>query len=246
MNRIPIRLAVCPIEEAVYEVRFQSKFPSDAVFGIFYQVLNRTFVGATLTPMPILQLPEAVRQSDPNLQYQAHHRLQKGNLSISVGPRVIIFSNQKPYVGWNTWRAFIAESLNGLVSLQVFEGIERTGLRYINVFDGSLLNKTNVSLNVIDTTISDQSTTLRSEFNDGEYIKILQIANSVSITAGEKSFIGSATDIDILSNAKHTNDEFGNIFIQKLDASHDKVKELFFNLLKQDFIDTLNPIYEEL
>lgn len=241
---MPLKIKNCPIEEAVFEVRFSSIFPSEAVFGVFYQIINQNFSGAQLIPQPILQLPEAVRQSDPNLTYQSHHRLQLGNQGISIGPKVLAFSNQKPYIGWLEWSTFIERVVRQLISSRVFGVIERTGLRYINFFEQQLFDIANVEVKVIDSHLDSQSTTVRSEILDQGFIKVLQLANNVTINSAGKTYTGSALDIDILRNLGVENDAFGVALSDVMEALHSKEKELFFNILKQDYVETLLPIYE--
>jgi uncharacterized protein (TIGR04255 family) len=244
MNRVPLKIENCPIEEAIFEVRFSSGFPSEAVFGVFYQILNQNFPGAALIPQPILQLPEAVRQSDPILIYQAHHRLQNGNQGINIGPRVLTFSNLKPYLGWKDWSVFIERVITQLVAAKAFGQVERTGLRYINFFERSLFEIADVEVKVTGSQLDSQSTTVRSEILDQGDVKILQFSNNVNITFGGRTYTGSVLDIDVLRNLGVDNDSFGQALSTILDESHRKEKELFFNILRQEYIQTLSPSYE--
>ncbi len=36
MIKVPIKIKKCPISEAVFEIRFSSDYPIDAIFGILY------------------------------------------------------------------------------------------------------------------------------------------------------------------------------------------------------------------
>lgn len=190
-----------------------------------------------------MQIPEAVRLLDPNLIYQAHHRLQIDNLSVNIGPRVITFSNIKPYLGWDTWFSFIDGILSQILSSNIFKTIERIGLRYINCFDDNILSKTNTNFSIIGVDIQNESFNVRTEFIDHDLIKILQIGNNVVITRNDMTVKGSVIDIDCIYNLNISNDVFSNDHIPLLNKAHDKEKELFFNLLKEDFIASLMPKY---
>ncbi len=239
-----MKIDKCPIIESVFEIRFQSVYPQEAVFGIFFQNISSVFKDANLIKLPIMQLPEAVRLSDPNLKYQAHHRLQKENQSISLGPQVLILSIQKPYMGWLKWNSFIKKVLEALTINNVFKKIERTGLRYINVFEEEIFSIANIQINLINNVLNTQSTSLKTEIIDDDIVKIINILNKVNIKHNNKNFIGSMLDIDIISNFSLNNNEFNDEMDSILKISHDKEKELFFNLLKDDFLESLNPHYE--
>ncbi len=245
MKPIPFKLAKCPIEEAVFEIRFTSVFPPEAVFGIFYQLIGKYFPDTNLTKLPILQIPEAFRQSDPNLTYQAHYRMQKDNFVVSLGPRNLVFSILKPYTGWDGWQAFIQSIVKELTDNNVFSVVERTGLRYINFFDKELFSIANAKVILTENILTDQSTTLRTEIRDKEFLKILQLANNVAVQQDNRSFIGSIIDIDIVLNLNVDNYNFSQTIDSVLNSSHKKEKELFFNLLADEFIINLEPEYHE-
>ena len=68
MEKLPISIDPCPIIEAIFEIRFESSFPGDAIFGIIYNCFKDEY--QTVEQLPILQLPAAVRTQDPALQDQ--------------------------------------------------------------------------------------------------------------------------------------------------------------------------------
>ncbi len=245
MSKFPVCIAPCPIHEAVFEVRFSSIFPSEAVFGIIYQAISKHFADATPIQLPILQLPEAVRQADPNLIFQPLHRLQKKNLSISIGPRVITFSNQAPYIGWEKWKAHILQVLDDLVKAGVCHNFDRAGLRYVNLIQQQLFDVTNVEINLFDEALASQSTTLRTEIKRDVESIVLQLSNNVNINTNNNTFIGSAIDIDVLSVLNLDNQAFGKNIQEILESSHNREKELFFNLLKSEYLSTLSPQYRD-
>ena len=96
-NALPVSISPCPIQEAVVEIRFSTTKPADAVFGILYAKVNQNFTSTN--PLPILQIPEAIRSQDPNLTYQPHYVLSRGDLNLKIGPKVLVFSCVAPYSG---------------------------------------------------------------------------------------------------------------------------------------------------
>ncbi len=245
MKRLPLKINPCPIVESVFEIRYSSTFPSDAVFGIIYTSVQEHFPEKTPQALPILQLPEAVRSQDPNLKYQSYYRFSSKNLSLSIGPRVLTFSNTKPYMGWNKWSKFFLDVLSKIQSTHIIDKVERIGLRYINIFTTTILDKINVQIKISENALKNESTNLRTEMVDSGFIKVLQIGNCVNVTINNKRSVGSMIDIDCLHNINDTSDAFFRDHKDLIEIAHKKEKELFFYLLRESFLATLNPEYEE-
>lgn len=245
MNKIPYKIKKCPIEEAIMEIRFSSNFPSEAVFGVFYPIINSLFKDAELIQLPILQLPEAVRVKDPDLVFNPHHSFQKDNLAISLGPRTICFSNRKPYIGWTAWKNIIGNIVGQLLNAEVFKNIESCGLRYINLFNNEIFAVSNINISLTGHNLHSESTSFRTEIIDNDVLKIIQISNNVKMLSDSEQFYGSIIDIDCISNIQMTSDEFSNQYNDILTKLHKKEKEQFFSLLNDDFILQLEPVYKE-
>ena len=245
MVKLPKKVVNCPLLEAIFEIRYDSEYPSDAVFGMLYTSIKDYFKDIKPQTQPILQLPEAVRQQDPNLRYQAYYKLSKENLSLSIGPRALIFSNIEPYLGLESLSNFFSEILSSIKSTSVLSMIERIGLRYINVFDNKILDHINLGIKIGGNDIVEESTNFRTEINDDGFTKILQIANAINVSIKGKSKIASVIDIDCLYNINEDANSFFNKYSQIIELAHQKEKELFYSLLKVPFLESLNPKYEE-
>ena len=241
MKKIPRKINICPLEEAVFEIRFSSEIPSDAIFGIIYSSVKDFFPKESLKQLPVQQIPEQIRLKDPNLRYQALHRLQKDNLSLSIGPQTIIFGNNRDYLGWKDWSAFFHSILDEVKKTGVLSKVERIGLRYINVFNSNILENTNIKLLISDNQLLHETSNLRTELKDSGFIKVLQIGNSVNITSNNQSRIGSIVDIDCIFEFK--DEDFFKDYPKLINLAHTKGKELFFNLLTDEFIKSLDPEY---
>ncbi len=241
MKTIPKKLGICPIEESVFEIRFSTDFPSDAVFGIIFSSVKEFFSKNALQQLPIQQIPEQIRMQDPNLKYQAVHKLVKDNLSLSIGPRTIIFGNNREYIGWTNWSAFFNSILDEIENTEILSNVERIGLRYINIFNKNILRNTKIELCLNETQLLDETSNLRTELMDSGFIKILQIGNSVNIVSNNIQKKGSIIDIDCIYNFK--NEKFFDSYSELVNIAHNMEKDLFFNLLNDDFIDEMEPLY---
>jgi uncharacterized protein (TIGR04255 family) len=245
MTKLPLELKKNTILEAIFELRFEPDPPNEAVFGVIYPVVMKKFPALKSISLPILQMPEAVRSADINLKYQPHNRLHGEGISIGIGPRVINFSVVKPYIGWSQWKPDILEVLNGLSNNAVIKNAERTGLRYLNFIEQNVFPLINAEVNIINSSVRPLSTSVRAEIPEGEFIKALQLSNNASVNERGQMKNGSLIDIDVVRNKKIQNYDFRINLETILDRSHLMAKQLFFDILKEDFLNELGPVYGE-
>ena len=241
VKKLPVVIDPCPIEEAIFEIRYSSKIPSEARFGLLYGIIGDLFNKEPIS-LPILQLPEQIRNQDPNLKYKAHHQFKTKNQILNVGPEVLTFSTLKPYCGWKEWSTFFYKILEEIFSINLINTIERIGLRYINRFDHNIFDNIQCEVKLIDKKLAEESTNIRTEILDGEFTKILQIGNSITMMKDNNLINCSVIDIDILCNIKDTQ-EFFNDHHKIVEKAHIKEKELFFPLLNESFLEDFNPKY---
>jgi uncharacterized protein (TIGR04255 family) len=239
MALLPDKLGKSPLREAILEIRYSSNFPADAIFGVLYASI-KDFFPQLPVQLPILEIPASLRAQDPNFKYQAHHRLIKDNIVLNIGPRVLSFANQTPYDGWTGWSTFVYDALEKILATNVLDDIERVGLRYINLFDGNIFDKVKLEVKVDNKVLRKESTNLRTEIIDGRFIKILQVANAVNVQKNDTISNNSVIDIDCLYNVDD-NGNFVRNYKITIEEAHNKVKELFFSLLKSSFLDELEP-----
>ena len=86
--QLPKVISPCPIIEAIVEVRFDASIPSDAIFGVVYNEFKNDFPKKPES-LPITQLPEQIRNNEPNLLYKPHYRLSDSTFLLHVGQKVI-------------------------------------------------------------------------------------------------------------------------------------------------------------
>ena len=241
MERLPVSISPCPVQEAVVEVRFSSILPAEAVFGVLYTKVNHDF--GSVTNLPILQIPEAIRSQDPNLMYQAHYSLSKGNLSLKVGPRVLTFSYTPPYEGWHTFLPFVLGVLDSIKDTGIIQLPERIGIRYINFFSMPILDKLKLELKYGETRLSTEATHVRTEILEDGFIKIINVANNMSVTLQGRVETGSLVDIDCVYNYPLGSASFYESHESIIEEGHKIEKRTFFGLLQDEFLNTLSPNY---
>ena len=100
--KLPKRIENSPIVDALIEIRFETNIFKSAVFGLIYQEIMTDYPGQ-VTQLPILQLPEQIREQDPNLQFKPEYRIENEKFIIQIGRDVLCISSKIPYIGWDAF-----------------------------------------------------------------------------------------------------------------------------------------------
>lgn len=237
--RIPKRITPDPIIEAVVEIKFEPKVPPDAILGLVYRKIEDKY--KNIQKLPILQLPDEIRTRDSNLRYQPYYKMTHGNFVFQIGPRVLSLSVAK-YPGWDSFAQEINYIYNQCNDSRILDKIVRLGMRYIDFFDSNMFKHCLLSLYLQGRDFSEQATALHTQVAHDKYVSDLRISNMATVTKEGKNREGSIIDIDTyVDDPKFI---VNNPLPELLDSQHKIAKELFFSLLKPDFLETLNPEYE--
>ncbi|TAG88975.1 MAG: TIGR04255 family protein [Bacteroidetes bacterium] len=237
MNSLPTKILPCPIIEATVELRFNSELPKGAVFGVLYNSLKDTF--GNVEQLPTAMLPPEVTENDPNFKYKAHYKLTDGVFNAQIGHNVVSFHSPVEYTGWQKFSENIIPFFNKVRESGVVSNSEGLYLRYLNFFELNIYEHINLMISLMNQEHISNNLVMRTELKDSDFTKILQLANNVTLTSSLGQKIGSLMDITCLYNGKDALQSFSTIIAQ----AHKVEKELFFGLLKPEFLETLNPEY---
>lgn len=238
---LPKQINPSPINQAVVEIRFNSSLPSDAVFGVVYNKLKDSYKSAE--QLPILQIPEVVRNNDPNLLYTPHYKLIKEHYAFQVGPKVISLAiTEQKYTTWESYYDEIQSVFEKIKEIDFIDNVLRVGLRYINFFADDILENINISVKIIEHEIAGEEIFVRTILPRDEYKVILQAGNQLKFEENNL-VIGRASVIDIDTFIEGENIKFFEEMNSILEKGHSIEKEIFFGLLKKDFLKSLNPEY---
>lgn len=232
---LPKSIKPCPILDALFEVRFSTKIHPSAIFGMVYNVLHSDY--PKVENLPILQLPEAVRANDPNLKHKPYYKISNEEFVIQVGPEVLSISSFPQYSGWGKFSSKIFDTINRIEEIGVFKQFSRIGIRYINFFESNIFKNIELDVSIGTNNIEYKNTIIRTEIEHELFKSSLQIANNVK----NQNIPGSIIDIDTFLDSG-----LDNFLTEKeriINLGHQNEKELFFSLLKKDFLKDLNPIY---
>jgi uncharacterized protein (TIGR04255 family) len=239
--KIPKEIDNCPIVDSVVELRFISSIFPNAVFGLIFSSLQADF--PNVEKLPILQIPEQLRDSDPNFKYKAQYRLiSRDGFSVQIGPDVLVIGAPIPYPGWSSFFEKIKLVIENVYNTGVIEEVIRLGVRFINFFDLDIFENINLEISIDSTSHKSRNTQLRTEIEKDGFLNTLNIANNARQTiVNKKDRIGSIIDIDTFKEYK--NEDFKKIFETEIEYAHKSEKEIFFNLLKTEYLESFNPKY---
>jgi uncharacterized protein (TIGR04255 family) len=248
--KIPIKISPDRIKDAFVEVKYTSKVPFEVAVGMFYKSLDETY---TYTNRSIgkQQLPSAFPLNlSERLEIQIGSRplFYNDKIKIELQPNSIIFNCLNDYISWDIYKLEIEKVITQLEKADVFETYKRVGVRYISEYPNiDLTDCVKFSFTFGMPNIVSDTYSFHSEFKQDSFRIILKLNNKLPVLSPKSSSAQldvtpiSTIDIDvIMENLKiHSNKEL----LECIEKTHLKEKEVFFNLLNEKFLDSLNPIY---
>jgi uncharacterized protein (TIGR04255 family) len=239
-TKLPVHIESCPIVDALVELRFEANVNSNAVFGLIYGALMKLYPGNVVN-LPIMQLPEAVRMSDPTLKFKPLYRIDNKNVLIQIGTDVISISSPLPYIGWEAFKKHVIEIINLIHKDNIIKRVVRFGHRYVNFFASDLLDKITMSFQMTDG-YAIQNLIITTQVKDTDFNNTVQFSNNAVLNIGTPNRKdGSIIDIDTFRD--YSDEYFLKNIETEIEKAHQCEKTLFFSLLKPAFIDSLNPQY---
>lgn len=234
-NMLPKSIEKCPIVDSLVEIRFKSNINHNAIFGIIYNSLRSDF--QKVENLPILQIPEAIRTTDPNLKHKPLYRISNDEYVVQIGVDLLAIGAYPKYVGWDKFSKTIFDILDRVEKLNIIGEVDRLAIRYINFFEENIFKNIKLEISLTGSSIVNQKSVFRTEINHGNINSVLQISNE----AQSNNQFGSIIDIDCSRTIG-----LQNFFEKKeelINEIHLIEKDLFFNLISDDYLDKLIPNY---
>ena len=245
---LPTKLAKEPLIDAVFEVRFSSSFPaSDILPGFFFVKLEGDKV---MEDLPAAQLPKAIRDADPNLQFVPIKRLDWDQFFVSIGDRSVAISCKLPYPGWKNFKFAIIKLMAVLGEIDIIQSIERYSMKYVDLIPSSDLQQQisyiNFDVAIANHKLQNEAFQLRVEMPRDGFTNAVQVVSSAKLTLPNGEIKeGVVVDVDTIANLQRVPlPALLDGFEGKLDSIHQTNKTIFFDCLKPETIEALEPSYE--
>lgn len=246
MTRYPTRFARSPLTEAVFEMRFAvlSGRGVELLPGVMLAVLGKDF--PRIEQMPLGTLPKEMRDATPELQHAAVFKLQGENEAVLLGDRVASFNATRPYPGWSKFRARAIQVASALKESGHIANLDRYSLKYVNVVDSSKAAHPtapfNLRVEAKSCELSPNGFRLRFETKINGFLNIVEFASNATSTVGKEKFHGTLITIDTIMEAVDIG--FWTELEHRLNATHDVLEALFFELLTSETISAMGPSYD--
>lgn len=240
---LPVKIDPCPITEAILEIRFESDFPVDAIFGIVYG----SYAGdeIEIEKLPISQFPDEILLKEPDFIYKPHYHIKKQNFTFGVGPKMFSIVNVDKYSGWATFSERIYDTFYRMEQLKVVKKITRMALRYVNVFrEIDIFERSTLAMLLNNKPFVSDQLNIVAQVPGENCLNRLKMVNNAKITIRTKqdTFQGSLIDIDTEST-NYPDTLSDDSIKENVESLHVEEKKLFFNLLEPDFLETMHPEY---
>lgn len=232
----PKSLEKCPIIDALVEIRFLPKYDDVVIPGLLYPHIADRY--GTFQKLPIADIPENLRKSDPNLSFKPIYKFSNDSFVVQVGPDVLTISSFPNYSGWDDFSEEIKFVLSKMIDLKLFDKVIQLGFRYINFFESDIFEKVKVEINIDGGFDYLKKTTLRTNHIEDVFNCSLHISSDVIFNDSQN---GSIIDIELVTNQELEKLLYNDFSL--IEKAHNIEKKMFFSLLKKDFLDSLKPVY---
>jgi len=249
-EKLPTRLGKEPLLDAIFEFRFQAPMLlANILPGIFFSELDGP---KELERLPTAEIPDQIRNADPNLQYAPLIRINWGGYSILIGDRSIAISCNLPYQGWASFRSAI-EKVVGVLQKHptLITKIERYSTKYVDLVPSSSLEEqvkmVDLDLRIGSKRLAKEAYQVRLELQTEGFINVLQVISGAKVLMPTgKEHEGLVIDIDTIKDLAEglTLDQLNETLPTALGQIHQINKQTFFDCLSKEALNTLEPQYD--
>jgi uncharacterized protein (TIGR04255 family) len=245
---LPKRLGKEPILDVLFECRLDVSFPiSNIIPGFFFSDIEGD---KSLERLPHAELPEAIRNNDPNLQFLPLVKIRCDNYSFLIGDRSVAVACNLPYKGWNDFKSQIISMIKVLKKSGVINGIVRYSIKYVDLIQSDdpedQVSLANLSLILGGHKLTKEPYQVRMDIPIDDFINVVQIISGVKVKRSDESSLkGVVIDIDTIKNTNGISLEELEVNLdESLEHIHKISKQTFFDCLTEKAIMRLEPEYE--
>lgn len=204
----------------------------------------------TLQRLPAAEIPQPIRDQDPNLAFSPVIRLDWDKFTISFGDRNLVIACKLPYPKWPDFKDAILAIVAKVAQVGIAGPVERFSVKYVNLIQAPTLAdqiaKINLAVRVGDVEAKDDNLSIQVHRNEGDTLHIMSVLTGAQgrIPDGKIVF-GVVVDIDSIRTAHFP--DFG-AFAAKLEPAVESLRQAnkikFFSCLTEATINEMGPKYD--
>ena len=154
-----------------------------------------------------------------------------------------------PYSGWSSYKQTIISVFSILCEARFIKDIERHSLKYVDFIKSQDMSPSlsifNLEINIAGRSLSGEQTQLRTEIQDFKFLHAITIMSKANLNKpGEPTVEGAFLDVDTHLSQRMSTREFKDGLETFLDEIHAANKKIFFDLLSNDGLNSLEPSYD--
>jgi uncharacterized protein (TIGR04255 family) len=228
--KIPKKIFPDNISNAILEIKYEASIPFEIMVGYIFKALDDTYFYTNR----YTNEKEKTNLNGINL-------FLKNDIKIEILPNSIVFNCIDKYVGWDNYKIVIGDFLEQINRLEEIISYTQIGLRYISEYPNKELEEcSNFEFSFGMKDVKSKSYIFRSEFNIRDFIVFLGLQHKVKLDASNKFL--TLIDIDVIKKGLLVKKDV-KMLLEQIEDSHNIEKEVFFKVLKNEFLQTLSPEY---
>ncbi|MBM7356721.1 TIGR04255 family protein [Lelliottia amnigena] len=248
-RKLPTRLRKDLLVGVIFEMRFESFVPlSNILPGLLFKHLP----GASITKTPVSEIPDSIRNTDPNFIYAPLVVLETTKYQVHIGDKVLQVIYNVPYDGWDKFKSVIMDVYENVMSYSLINNVVRFSLKYIDIIESesstSLDKMLNVNLSMGASKLDFNTSQVRTEIHTADSVVVIQMAGGAKAEFANSSLRsreGFLIDVDCIRNVTTRDLQyFERELSDGLEELHDITKEYFFSFLTDEGLELLGAEYD--
>ena len=245
--QLPKKINPDRVKDAIVEVKYYSEIPFEVLVGFIFKSLDDESFTYLNRP-PALNIPQ-VSGKLATLSLGNQYIFTTEKIKLQLQPNSLIFNilGSSSYIGWQDYFPEIEKVLSQIAGNGIVKYYNRVGVRFISEYpDIDLKDCIKFNFTFGLPKVDSKTYSFKSEFELNQKRVILNLNNRLPILRNKEepdsNFI-SRIDIDIVKTEIEVADDKFSELLEVIDSAHEDEKYIFFNILKSEFLKTLNPEY---
>lgn len=236
-----------PLVDAVFEVRMGGTPQlADLLPGALFGHLTPK---PTLQRLPAADVPQPIRDQDPNLVFSPVIRLDWREFTISFGDRNMVIACKMPYPKWPAFKGCILDIVRKVANVGIVGPVERYSVKYVNLIQAPTfadqIGKINISVKIGDIEAKDNHVSVQLHSTEDDTLHIVSVVTGARGRMSDgRSVLGAIVDIDSIRNIQFS--DFGSFALSLepgLESLRQSNKFKFFGCLTDAAIHEMGPRY---